>query len=313
MLSAETFARLLESQPAVARRLTEVASRRLRNAQLITRLANVFPGIDRAALQALGDAVEWVTLSAGEILFRQGDPGDAAYLVVSGRVRVAVSDEDGGERVIGEIVSGELVGEQAILLDTTRSATIFAARDTHLARIPRDVFTKFVESHPDVTLPMIRTIVARSRAALLAPRRREEERSLGGVDPPRLRSDRSRVRTAAARAPCGLRVGGRSERRARRLGPPQTRNQRERSRRARSRPSACNGSTRSRTRTASSSTAPTVRIRAGPSARSARPTTSSSSRARARSRRCARSSRESPGCASTARSARAWCSGTTRA
>src|SRR6185295_10410962 len=143
MLSAETFARLLESQPAVARKLTEVASRRLRNAQLVTRLANVFPGIDRAALQALGDAVEWVTLSAGETLFRQGDPGDAAYLVVSGRVRVAVSDEDGGERIIGEIVSGELVGEQAILLDTTRSATIFAARDTHLARIPRDVFTKF--------------------------------------------------------------------------------------------------------------------------------------------------------------------------
>jgi predicted acylesterase/phospholipase RssA/CRP-like cAMP-binding protein len=177
VLSAQAFAHLLEANPAVASRVSEVVSRRLRQVQLVTHLTNLFPDIEPDALRELGRVVEWISLPTGQILFRQGDVGDAAYLIISGRVRVALTDNaEGGERVVGEIPSGEMVGEQAILLDTKRSATIYAGRDTELARIPRAVFSAFVESHPEIMLRMIRTIVERSRAAIRRPRRHAEQR-----------------------------------------------------------------------------------------------------------------------------------------
>ncbi len=172
VVHAEAFARLLEANPTVAARVSEGVSRRLRQVQLVSHLTRLFPDLDAAALQELGRMVDWVSLPAGEVLFRQGEPGDSAYLVVSGRVRVALADDDhGGERVVGEIPSGELVGEQAILLDTPRSATVYAGRDTDLARIPRDVFERLIDRHPDAMLRMLRTLVERTRTAMRAPRR----------------------------------------------------------------------------------------------------------------------------------------------
>ncbi len=172
VVDADAFARILEASPDLAARVSEGASRRLRQVQLVSHLTRLFPDIEAAALQALGRVVEWVSLPAGEVLFRQDEAGDCAYLVVSGRVRVALADAGGGERVIGEISSGELVGEQAILLDTPRSATVYAGRDTDLARIPRDVFNELVQRHPAAMLRMFRTLVERTQTARHASRRR---------------------------------------------------------------------------------------------------------------------------------------------
>lgn len=187
VLSADAMAQLLESNPALAARLSEVVALRLRRVQLATHLTSLFPDVPPPALLDLGQSVEWVSLEAGETLFRQGEAGDAAYLIVSGRVRIALADDDhGGERIIGEITAGEMVGEQAILLDAPRSATVYAGRDTDLARIPRAIFSRFVERHPTIMLSMVRTLVDRSRDALRRPRRRARLRvsiALIGLDP----------------------------------------------------------------------------------------------------------------------------------
>jgi predicted acylesterase/phospholipase RssA/CRP-like cAMP-binding protein len=163
IVGARAVAELLETSPAVVARVSEVVSRRLRLVQLMTHLTALFPGVPTAVLQELGGTVEWVSLAAGETLFRQGDVGDAAYLVVAGRVRVMVEDhESRGERSMGEIGAGELVGHQAVILDTPRSETVCAGRDTDLARIPRAIFTRFVERHPALMVQMIRGFVERS-------------------------------------------------------------------------------------------------------------------------------------------------------
>jgi NTE family protein len=118
-----------------------------RSAQLTLHLASLFPGLDRDGLDAFAAGVNWVALRGGEVLFHEGDPGDAAYLLISGRTRAVAAVGD-GERMLSEMGAGETIGEMALLSDAVRSATVYALRDCQLARLSRDTFDSLVERHP---------------------------------------------------------------------------------------------------------------------------------------------------------------------
>ena len=104
---------------------------------------------------------EWVSLSGGETLFRRGDPGDAAYIVISGRLRVV--DDAAGERALSEIGAGETLGEMALLSGEGRSATVFAVRDSLLAKLSAEAFNRLVERHPRVLRRIAGFLVERLR------------------------------------------------------------------------------------------------------------------------------------------------------
>jgi predicted acylesterase/phospholipase RssA/CRP-like cAMP-binding protein len=127
------------------------------HAQLATQLSGLFDVSEPAALAQLEAQVEWMSLQGGEILFRRGDPGDAAYFLVSGRLR-AVDDSD-GERTLNDIGAGESVGEMALLSNAQRSATVYALRDSLLGRLSAAGFHELIERHPQV-LRRITALVA---------------------------------------------------------------------------------------------------------------------------------------------------------
>jgi CRP-like cAMP-binding protein len=74
------------------------------------------------------------TLPAGATLCCEGDEGDSAYLVATGRLRA----EAGGR--VGEIGRGELVGEVSLMRGKARSATVTALRDSAVLTLEADVF-----------------------------------------------------------------------------------------------------------------------------------------------------------------------------
>ena len=86
-------------------------------------------------------------MRGGDWLFREGEPGDAAYLLISGRLR-AVQERDGAERPLNEIAAGETVGEMALLSDAVRSASVYAVRDSQLARLGSKAFAELTNRHP---------------------------------------------------------------------------------------------------------------------------------------------------------------------
>jgi len=117
----------------------------------------LWPGIRRE----LAEVTEFEELLAGQTLMRQGDaPGDA-YIVMSGRLRVTIKGEDGAEKVINEVGRGETVGEMALLTDEPRSATLFAVRDSILARLPRASFMRLFEHHPRFASSLNRSVIER--------------------------------------------------------------------------------------------------------------------------------------------------------
>ncbi|MDD3445588.1 MAG: cyclic nucleotide-binding domain-containing protein, partial [Zavarzinia sp.] len=77
----------------------------------------LFQGVDPARLKLIAFTAERQTVQPGTVLVRQGDPGDAAFVVLSGTASVHVDTADGSALRIGEVQTGILFGEVALLAD----------------------------------------------------------------------------------------------------------------------------------------------------------------------------------------------------
>jgi CRP-like cAMP-binding protein len=95
----------------------------------------------------------------GEVIFAEGDPGDALYLVLEGKVRVHTGDQE-----IASLGPRECFGEMAILDPAPRSATTTAAEDTNLLKISRDDFQDIMGEKPEIAAGIIRVLSRRLRA-----------------------------------------------------------------------------------------------------------------------------------------------------
>lgn len=121
---------------------------------------SIFAGLDPRLLAEIAEQVEWRHVHGGGILFRQGEEGDALYMVVSGRLRVLLERPDGGGivRTLREVTRGETVGELALINGEPRSATVVALRDTELGTLSQQAFTRLLEREPRSVLGLTRML-----------------------------------------------------------------------------------------------------------------------------------------------------------
>ena len=89
--------------------------------------------------------------NVGARLFKEGDAGDVAYLIKSGKVKITKTGGDGQQKVVGLVGSGGIVGEMALIDDQTRVATVEALEDTTVLVISRDA----LKSRLDKTDPVV--------------------------------------------------------------------------------------------------------------------------------------------------------------
>ena len=115
------------------------------------------PGEDLAQVALIAEEEE---RDAGDVLIREGEMGDALYLVVEGTVRVRK-----GEREVAELGEREVFGEMALLDPAPRSATVEAATDVTLLRIRREDFADVMAENPDIARGVIQVLTRRLRAA----------------------------------------------------------------------------------------------------------------------------------------------------
>ena len=124
-------------------------------------LTSNFPGIDQETLRDIQDSVQWVHLGAGDVLMEQGEPGGAAYLTISGRLRVYVKTDSGESRMVRELGRGEITGEISLYTDAPRSATVVAIRGSVVARLDRERFRQLIGRHPQVSVALTQKIIER--------------------------------------------------------------------------------------------------------------------------------------------------------
>ncbi len=102
---------------------------------------------------ALLDLLQPVNLPGGKWLFREGDPGDALYFLIQGRLQ-AWAGAEGQARLLGEVRPGDSVGEAGLLAGDPRSAGIRAIRDSFLVRLDKRDFEQLARRHPDMVMKL---------------------------------------------------------------------------------------------------------------------------------------------------------------
>lgn len=118
----------------------------------------LFRGIDDNELSQIANLAEPITYQAGDVIFQQGDAGDAVYLIHDGQVEVQVQNENTTTSAV-YLGIGQTVGEMALVDQATRSATIIAIDEpTQLFRININQLTELCQTQARIGYALMRNI-----------------------------------------------------------------------------------------------------------------------------------------------------------
>ena len=123
----------------------------------------LFSSLDSRATAELGKYLTIHDYPKSATIFRNGDPGDAMYLIDVGKVRISITDADGAVVTLAELGAGDFFGEMAMLDGQGRSANATAVENARLAKLTRDDFLSFMRSDPHVTLELLTALTQRLR------------------------------------------------------------------------------------------------------------------------------------------------------
>jgi CRP-like cAMP-binding protein len=120
----------------------------------------IFAKIAPAKLKLLAFTSERIAYAPGQLIFRQGEMGDAAYIIVEGEAEVFVAGPKGDVRV-AVLGPNDIVGEIAILCDVPRTASVRASARLVTLRIAKDLFFQLVNEFPQMAVEIMRELAHR--------------------------------------------------------------------------------------------------------------------------------------------------------
>ncbi len=134
-------------------------------ADLLAFLARVplFSGADDRLLDIVAGAVQRRAYATGDVLFREGDVGEAVHLLRKGTVKLSKVDLGGHEKTLALLRPPEFFGEMAPLSEGTRSATAAAVDAVETLLLFGDDFHRLMRDHPRVGLNVNTTLARRLR------------------------------------------------------------------------------------------------------------------------------------------------------
>lgn len=101
----------------------------------------------------------------GEIIFHRGDPGDRAFVILSGSVDLVVESADGRELILARLQAGEHFGEMALLDNNERSATARASAPSEFVVVLSETLNRALAERPETSRAIIRALAQRLRSA----------------------------------------------------------------------------------------------------------------------------------------------------
>lgn len=128
---------------------------------LILRREFLFQGLDPAQLSRVASIFEEARFPSGGVIFSQDDAPDFFYIVLEGKVRV-MRREGSGERQLNILGPGDYFGEQELLFNNPRSASIYAETDVLLLSLEQDTFQTLLAEYPQIHENMAATAQSRN-------------------------------------------------------------------------------------------------------------------------------------------------------
>jgi CRP/FNR family cyclic AMP-dependent transcriptional regulator len=131
----------------------------------ILRNVPLFAMLPEDQLQKLAGTVVRRSFPKGSVVMSAGDPTETLYIIISGGVKVQVSDDDGHEVILTVLGPGEFFGEMALLDDHPRSASIVTSEPCEMICLAKNDFKKCLADNIELTMYIMRSLVKRLRDA----------------------------------------------------------------------------------------------------------------------------------------------------
>jgi CRP-like cAMP-binding protein len=125
---------------------------------LFMKSIDLFRALPSEELAQIAEIAEEQPMTSGEQIFAEGEPGDALYLIVEGRVKVHK-----GEKELVRLGVRDVFGEMAVLDSEPRSASVTAVEDAVLLKIGRDDFRDILIERPEIAMGVMKVLTRRLR------------------------------------------------------------------------------------------------------------------------------------------------------
>lgn len=117
----------------------------------------IFRGLKRRQIELVAEIAERVLLKPDQVIIKEGEPGDAAYLIVGGKAEtVPTPDEDAAV-----IQTGTLIGEQAMLVEHTFAVTVVSREKVRAFRITREAMHAAMSESPELRDHVVSKLTSR--------------------------------------------------------------------------------------------------------------------------------------------------------
>jgi len=124
----------------------------------------LFSALSSDDLNALESYANQKSYRKNTIIISKGDESHALFVLVSGKVRIFASDEEGKEIVLNFLDQpGSYLGELALIGDTERTASAITVQDSKLLVLSKQDFIRAVKENPEIAFTLIKDLAARVR------------------------------------------------------------------------------------------------------------------------------------------------------
>ncbi|MCI3923605.1 Crp/Fnr family transcriptional regulator [Paenibacillus sp. TRM 82003] len=123
----------------------------------------LFKNLNDDQLTRLSNICSRKGFKAGTVLFREKEPGDVFYIIVSGSVKVYTSSTGGEEKILSVFQSGDNFGELSLIDGKPRSASAQVLEDSMFLTLRGSEFLQLLKEHPDLSLAIMQELCRRIR------------------------------------------------------------------------------------------------------------------------------------------------------
>lgn len=124
---------------------------------------NLFESLEEDELLALSNHLVRRRFPRNSVIINEGDTTNSLYIILSGKVKVFLNDQNGKEVILNVVNAGEYFGEISLFDDGLRSASIMTMEDSQFAVLEKSSFLSCMASHPELALTIIKGLTTRLR------------------------------------------------------------------------------------------------------------------------------------------------------
>ncbi len=120
----------------------------------------MFANLEESHLKLIAFTSERVQYNAGDVLFNEGDTGDCAYIVISGKIDILIASGN-KNIVVATLHANDMLGEIALLCDVPRTATARSSENAEALVLEKELFFNVLKEFPDISIEIMRTLALR--------------------------------------------------------------------------------------------------------------------------------------------------------